>query len=363
MSATWPAEEYLEALTRDVLAAAPARVGAAVGHAALLLASTGATSESDRLVSRWCALTEQPASDLLTGDPLRARAWALLLEGRDPRPEWAAALTPVDLDQAERDQRAHLARGDSGIPAGLLGDSTAARIISGVADTVDVEQPPHPLRALAAEAEALAAAGDLPGARGAIGRWAERASGTARPDVALLAGCRTLVPLLRSGAFGEALGLPPGWATDCAGALIAALSTRFPAEPEHDGWAGLIRRVLRAREATAPPPGPAQPGTLDLVERRLGTRLPDDYREFLLACDGLPADVVFPRLLGAAELVAGAGGAVTVSDPATGYSTITLVPRNSGWNAVERDPELGNTVHDSFRRVLEEHLTLLETSH
>jgi hypothetical protein len=361
MSGTWPAEEYREALTRDVLTAEHARAAAAVGHAALLLASTGATTESDRLVSRWCTLTEQPASDLLTGDPVRARAWAMLLDGRAP-PDWAASLTPVDLGQAERDQRAHLARGDSGIPAGLLGDSTAARVISGVADTMDTERPPHPLRALAAEADALAAAGDVPGARDAIDRWAERASGTARPDVALLAGCRTLVPLLRSGALGEALGLPPGWAMDCAGSLTAALSTRFPPESEHDDWAGLIQQVLRARETTTPAPGPAEPECLDRVERALGARLPEDYREFLLTCDGLAADVVFPRLLGAAELVAGAGGAVTVSDPASGYSTITLVPRGAGWRAVERDPELGDTVHDSFRRVLEEHLTLLEAS-
>ncbi|SFB36130.1 hypothetical protein SAMN05216266_10940 [Amycolatopsis marina] len=361
MSGTWPAEEYLEALTRDVLTAEHARAGAAVSHAALLLAATACTAESDRLVRRWCVRTEQPASDLLATDAVRGRAWAMLLDGRDP-PDWARSLTPLDLAQAERDHRAHLRTGDSGFPGGLLGDSTAARVISGVAETLDPERPPHPLRALAAEADTLAASGDEAGAVAAIGRWAERASSTPRPDVALLAGCRSLVPLLRAGALADALHLPAGWGSDCAGALVAALGTRFPPDPPDGNWAELIDRVLRAREARAPRPEPAPPQRLDRLERSLGARLPGDYREFLLTCDGLPADVVFPRLLSAGELVAGPGGAVTVSDPASGYSVITLVPTGSGWRAVERDETLGTTVHGGFRELLEEHLRLLEES-
>ncbi|WP_116051090.1 SMI1/KNR4 family protein [Amycolatopsis palatopharyngis] len=362
MSGTWPAEEYLEALTRDVLTAEHALAGAAVGHAALLLAATGSTAESDRLVGRWCALTEQPAADLLATDALRARAWAMLIEGRDTPPDWARSLTPLDLDAAEQEHRAHLVKGESGFPGELLGDSTAAMVISGVAETLDTRRPPHPLRALAAEADSLATAGDERGAVAAVGRWAERASGTARPDVALLAGSRSLVPLLRSGVLADALGLPSDWGTGCAGALVAALGERFQPDPPAANWTELIDRVLRAREARAPAPPPADPAHLERVERMLGAGLPSDYRDFLLTSDGLPSDVVFPRLLGAAELVAAPGGAVTVSDPASGYSVITLVPTGPGWRAVERDEVLGTSVHSGFRALLLEHLRLLEES-
>ena len=45
------------------------------------------------------------------------------------------------------------------------------------------------------------------------------------------------------------------------------------------------------------------------AELRLGVSLPEDHREFLRTCDGLPADVVFPRLLGTAELRGAVRGA------------------------------------------------------
>ncbi|EOD68493.1 SMI1/KNR4 family protein [Amycolatopsis vancoresmycina] len=313
--------EYLEAAVRDVLTAASSTVDHQVGYAALLLAVTGALDEADRLVTQWQARTERPVT-ALAPDPLRARAWAMLFEARGARPDWAAGLPPLDLDAEERAHTAALRRPVSDLE-GVLPPGPVAEVVKHVA-------PARPDRVRTALAD-----GDLES-------WAALAG--PHPDVATLAATRALAPALVAGA--DPLGLRD-WAPSCAGALVAALHERYP--PELGAWPELIASILRLRGgATAPPP--ASEAAIRSAELRLGVPLPPDCREFLRTCDGLPADVVFPRLLGTAELRA-ENGVVVLSDPA-----VLLL---SAGHVVEVDPILGTTVHASFRAALVNHATLL----
>ncbi|MEV7094789.1 SMI1/KNR4 family protein [Amycolatopsis sp. NPDC051045] len=315
------AGEYLEAVVRDVLTAAEPRVDDQVGYAALLLAVAGALDEADRLVRQWQARTERPV-DALVPDPVRARAWAMLFEARGGRPDWAEGLPPLDLAAEERAHTAFLRKPVSDLE-GVLPPGPIAELVKHVA-------PARPDRVRAALAD-----GDL-------ARWASLAG--QRPDVATLAATRAVAPALVAGA--DPLGLRD-WAPACAGALVAALHERYP--PELGSWPELIASILRLRgSATAPPP--ASEAAIRSAELRLGAELPADVREFLRTCDGLPADVVFPRLLGTADLRV-EDGVVVLSDPA-----VLLL---SSGHVVEVDPVLGTTVHPSLRAALLTHATLL----
>jgi hypothetical protein len=340
------AGKYLEAVVRDVLTAPEPRVDDQVGYAALLLAVAGALDEADRLVTQWQARTERPV-DALAPDPVRARAWAMLFEARGGRPDWAEGLPPLDLDAEERAHTASLRRPVSDLE-GVLPPGPIAELVKHVA-------PARPDRVRAALAD-----GDLT-------RWASLVG--PRPDVATLAATRALAPALVAGA--DPLGLRD-WAPAGAGALVAALHERYP--PELGSWPQLIAEIVRLRGGTPATGstegrlGPARPGDSPLLRRRptrpppasraairsaelrLGVELPADVREFLRTCDGLPADVVFPRLLGTADLRA-EGDVVVLSDPA-----VLLL---SSGHVVEVDPVLGTTVHPSFRAALVKHATLL----
>ncbi|MFB9689586.1 SMI1/KNR4 family protein [Amycolatopsis plumensis] len=358
-------QDFLEAAVRDVLTAPEARVDDQVGYAALLLAVSGALDEADRLVTQWLARTERPVT-ALAADPVRARAWAMLFEARGGRPDWAAGLPPLDLDAEERTHAAWLRRPVSELE-GVLPPGPVAEVVRQVA-------PSRPDRVRTALAD-----GDLE-------LWASLTG--PHPDVATLAATRALAPALVAGA--DPLELreeAPTW----AGALVAALHERYP--PELGSWPKLIAEILRLRgvgellPGAAPaetrpgplppgsaepalPPGPApaksRPGPLlrrrtplpppaseaaiRSAELRLGVDLPADHRDFLRTCDGLPADVVFPRLLGTADLRT-ENGVVILSDPA-----VLLL---SAGHVVEVDPVLGTTVHASFRAALVQHATLL----
>lgn len=315
------AGEYLEAAVRDVLTAADAGVDDQVGYAALLLAVTGALDEADRLVTQWQARTERPVT-ALAADPVRARAWAMLFEARGGRPEWAEGLAPLDLDHEESAHAAALRKPVSDLD-GVLPPGPIAEVVRHVA-------PSRPDRVRTALAD-----GDLDG-------WASLAG--SRPDVATLAATRALAPALVAGA--DPLGLRDR-AGACAGALVAALHERYP--PDLGGWPELIAEIRRLRGRTSAPP-PASDAAIRSAELRLGVELPDEHREFLRTCDGLPADVVFPRLLGTPDLRR-VDDVVVLSDPA-----VLLL---SGSHVVEVDPVLGTTVHPSFRAVLVKHATLL----
>jgi hypothetical protein len=347
MTAGWVPGEYLEAAVRDVLTAAEPRVDTTVGFSALLLASAGAAEESDRLVTCWRELTERP-STMLTADPVHARAWAMLFAARGERPEWAAELTPLDLDAEERAHLAYLRRHDSVVPMGLLGDSPVGKIVSGLADKLDSAPRTDKVRSAAADAETVARSGDSVD----LSTWAELARARTLPDVPALAACRHLAPLLVAGA--DPLGLRD-WAPHCAGDLIAALHQRYPRASRGD----LVSEIVRLRGVGAPPG--ASPDELAEAERRLGASLPGDYREFLLVCDGLPADDVFPRLLSASELMPADGGVVVISERSE-HGVIALTPVGDGWLTVELDPVLGTTAHRSFRALLAQHLRLLTQS-
>ncbi|WP_410568942.1 SMI1/KNR4 family protein [Amycolatopsis sp. cmx-4-61] len=318
------AGEYLEAAVRDVLTAASSTVDDRIGYAALLLAVTGALDEADRLVTQWQARTERPVA-ALAADPVRARAWAMLFEARGTRPDWAEGLPPLDLDAEERAHTTSLRRPVSDLE-GVLPPGAIAEVVKHVA-------PARPDRVRAALAD-----GDLE-------LWARSAG--PHPDVATLAATRALAPALVAGA--DPLSLRDR-APACAGALIAALHERYPPDP--GTWPELIAGILRLRGgATAPPP--ASEAAIRSAELRLGAELPPDHREFLLTCDGLPADVVFPRLLGTADLRA-EDGVVVLSEPA-----VLLL---SAGHVVEVDPVLGTTVHSSFRAALARHAALLAQS-
>jgi len=312
--------DYLEQSVRDVLTADDPTLDDRIAHAALLLAVSGATAEADRLITHWQSRTERPAT-ALAATPLRARAWAMLFE-RTGKPDWAKALPPLDLDAEERTHTAWLAK-----PVSDLEGALPPGIVAEIANQVAPSRP-NPLR------QALAT-GDL-------AEWAARAG--ARPDVAALAATRSLVPRLVAGE--DPLGLEDH-VEAIAGALIAALHERYPRE--FGTWPELLTEILQLR-GTGTPLTPATPESIEAAEARLGIRLPDDYRDFLRTTDGLPADVVFPRLLGAAELRE-KGSVVVLSEPA-----VILL---SGGYVVEVDPMLGTSVHRSFRDLLTRHASLL----
>ncbi|MEU8639727.1 SMI1/KNR4 family protein [Amycolatopsis sp. NPDC048633] len=315
------AGEYLETAVRDVLTAADPGLDDQVGYAALLLAVTGALDEADRLAGQWLARTERPVTSLAAG-PVRARAWAMLSEARGGRPDWAEGLLPLDLDTEERAHTEFLRKPVSDLD-GVLPPGPIAEVVKHVA-------PARPDRVRTALAD-----GDLT-------RWASLAG--QRPDVATLAATRALAPALVAGA--DPLGLRD-WAGSCAGALVAALHERYP--PDLGTWPELIAEILRLRGGPSAPP-PASEAAIRSAELRLGVELPEDHREFLRTCDGLPADVVFPRLLGTADLRA-ENGVVVLAEPA-----VLLL---SASHVVEVDPVLGSTVHPSFRAALGRHATLL----
>lgn len=315
------ASEYLESAVRDVLTADEPTLDHRVGYAALLLAASGAAAEADRLVTHWHARTERPVSALTT--PLRARAWAMLFEAGG-RPGWADGLPPLDLDAEESAHTAWLAKPVSDLE-GALPPGIVAEIAGHIAPTRRDRLK-----------DALAD-GDLT-------TWAARAG--AQPDVAALAATRSLAPRLVKGA--DPLGIGEH-AERIASALIAALHERYP--QEFRGWRELVAEILRLR-GTGTALEPATPEAIDAAEARLGISLPQDYRDFLRTTDGLPADVVFPRLLGAAELQA-RDGVVILSEPA-----VILL---SGPCVVEVDA-LGSTAHPGFRALLETHARLLAQS-
>ncbi|MEC3982047.1 SMI1/KNR4 family protein [Amycolatopsis sp. H20-H5] len=347
----WSPGRFLEDAVRDVLTAAETRVDERIGYAALLLASAGAADEADRLVTRWQAITERPVQPLASNS-VQARAWAMLFEAGRTRPRWAAELTPLDLDAEERAHTALLGKATEPVPK-VLGDSGLTGIVSGL--TRNLGPPPRmdPLQAAAAQADASAREGDLPATREALRTWAELAGKRPLPEVAQLAASRPLARLLAAGA--DPLGLGDTWPEYCTGALLAALAQRHPPARNLTSSADLVAAILRAR-GTGTPPAPATEADVSEAERRLGTGLPDGYREFLLTCDGLPADVVFPRLLGAGELTA-REGAVVLSEPA-GQAVLVL----AGARVVEWDPVLGTTVHETFGDLLRHHLGLLEAA-
>lgn len=316
-------DDYLEAAVRDVLTAADPGVDDQIGYAALLLAVSGALDEADRLVEQWLARTERPVT-ALAADPVRARAWAMLFEARGGRPEWASGLSPVDLDAEERLHTASLRKPVSDLD-GVLPPGPIAEVVRHVA-------PSRPDRVRAALLD-----GDLV-------LWASLTG--PHPDVATLAATRALAPALVAGA--DPLGLRD-WAPACAGALVAALHERYPPEP--GTWSELITEITRLRgHGGGPLPPPASEAAIRSAELRLGVDLPEDLRDFLRTCDGLPADVVFPRLLGTADLRA-ENGVVILAEPA-----VLLL---SASHVVEVDPVLGTTVHPSFRAALVRHATLL----
>ncbi|MFF0148081.1 SMI1/KNR4 family protein SUKH-1 [Amycolatopsis sulphurea] len=323
-------DDYLETAVRDVLTGDDLAVDRRIGHAALLLATAGTAGPADRLITQWQAVTGRPAS-ALAPDAVRARGWAMLFEARGDRPQWTEALPPLDLDAEEHAHNAFLTRQVSDLD-GLFEGSPAAGAVGALAPG-----KPDPVRT------ALAAA-DLDG-------WAALVANRPEPDVAALAATRALAPRLVAGA--DPLGLGPEWPHQCAGALIAALRERYPTGPE--SWPELVAAILRLRGQRSS--NPATAADIAQAEHRLGVRLPEDYREFLAVTDGLPADVVFPRLLPARALRA-EGDVVIISEPAT----VLLTHAGGDWHAVEVDLALGSSAHPSFRALLEHHLRLLEAS-
>ncbi|MCU1687615.1 MAG: hypothetical protein JWQ81_8354 [Amycolatopsis sp.] len=341
----WVPQEYLESAVRDVLTAADTHVDDVVGYAALLLASAGAVKESDGLVSTWHSLTERPVG-LLAADGVRARAFAMLFDARGAVPSWAAPLIPLDLDAEERAHARYLRTRDSVVPPGLLGDSATAKIVSALAENLDGMSRTDRIRLAAADVEVLGAP--------ALPAWAELARNSFRPDVASLTACRSVAPLLVAGA--DPLDLGEEWLRRCVGDLLAALRTRYPVTAKLSGMSQLVDAIIQRRGCSKP--APASATALAEAEQRLGAALPDDYREFLLTCDGLLADDVFPRLLSCGELSPAEKGVVVISER-TAHGVILLTPVGLGWRTVEWDPDLGTTTHRTFRHLLDEHLRLL----
>ena len=348
---------YAEACVADLLLGPPATHGAVIGDAALLLSCVGGAAAADRLCERWLAVTELPATDLLADDAT-ARGFAQLHAARQVVPGWTRGLPPLDVEAEARTHRRWLDRADSPI-APDFGSSAAARAAEGLVRQATAE--PDPLKRLAARADDAA---DRAEVHSLLAEWVAKAG--PRPKVAQLAGCGRLAPLLAEGALAEPLCVPDGWPEEVAGELLAALRLRDPAPAEDVPMAELVERILTARHADPDePPPPRQPAAMPeaiaAAERRIGRRLPDDYRAFLAASDGLPADVVLPRLLRADELHAADNGVVVISER-TQYGVVTLVPCHD-WLVVEADPGLGSTTHPSFRALLDAHLALLGGSH
>ncbi|MQA61194.1 MAG: SMI1/KNR4 family protein [Actinophytocola sp.] len=359
--------DYVESRVTDVLTAPDATVDSVIAEAALLITCNGEAAEADRLCEQWLAVTERPAAALVA-DPLIARGFAVFFVARQVTPAWAAGVPPLDLAAEQRAHRRYLARPDPTVPAGLFGDSPAGRLLAPIAERMEDDAPADPSKRLAAEAEDAATEGDRALVDELLTQWAARAGSL--PRVAMLAGCERLAPLLLDGALTGPLGLEPGWPQRCAGELIAALRLRYPATGEPrtaTSWRELIEQILSARATAdlppAQPPAGASAAAIAAAEDRLRLRLPDDYRDFLAVSDGLPADVVFPRLLAATELESGPRGAVVISER-TSHGFITLVPTDGArsWHVVEWDNVLGATVHEDFRVLLLNHLSLLDTS-
>lgn len=317
---------------RTVLTAADDEVDTTVGQAALLLACANVSGAADRLVRQWRRTTGRSVTRLVR-DSSTARAWVMLFAVREAVPEWAAELPPLDLDAEERAHRDRLARAQRR------------------------DAPEDTLTELAARARERAEAGDVDGARAAVAAWASVARDTPRPDVALLAGCRPVAALLAQGA----LTLPAEWANAYADALIAALHARHPTDAAGSSWSELIDEILRLRGVPGTAPPPASSEALAEAEHRLGVALPDSYRRFLFTCDGLPADVVFPRLLSVGELTMRttkdeSEADVVIAEPAV------LVLRSTTGEVVEHDPMFGVSVHHDVRALLEHHRRLLEAA-
>ncbi|WP_369822103.1 SMI1/KNR4 family protein [Saccharomonospora sp. CUA-673] len=281
------------------------------------------------LVRHWAAATGRPV-DRLAATAVTARAWEMLFAARETRPDWAEGLTPLDLDAEEQAHEQVLAERDPLPPRGQR------------------------QRAAAADAAHAAAEGDTAAATEALHRWAEIAREIPKPDAATLAACRHVAPLLVAGV----LAVEENWAWNYTAALIAALDQRYRVDRQRGDWAELIEAIMRLRGEPDAVPPPSSPAAIEAAERGLGVALSEEFRAFLRTCDGLRADVVFPRLLGVADLTpapAQGAGAVTISEP----PVLTLWPSGE---VTEDDDLFGRTVHPGIRSVLEEHLRLLEAS-
>lgn len=355
----WDPRAHLDSCVRDVLTAPDSQVDTVVGNAALLIMSMGGAAEADRLCERWLAMTERPAASLVA-DALAERAFARLFAARGAVPAWARGLTPLDPASIRRAHRDYLERAEQPVLPAALGDSTLGRVVAGVAGTMSGGGSPHPLRQLAARAEAAAAEADS--VAELLAEWVGKAG--PRPNVAMLAGGEHLAPLLLRGALAVPLGVDTRWPATCAGDLIAALTVRYLTGESELSWAELIARVLTARSTAdlprqAPPP-PASAKAIGEAEWRLDLSLPADLRAFFSTSDGLPADVVFPRLLSVSELRREPEGIVVLSER-TPAGFVALTPAEDTWRVVEWDDTLGPTVHLGMRQLLETHLRLLES--
>ncbi|OZM70021.1 hypothetical protein CFN78_27545 [Amycolatopsis antarctica] len=422
MPEPWNPESYLETLVSEVLSGSGEQRAGAVAGAALLLACTGFTAESDALAETWAEHDGAPPPEA-AAHALAHRAWAMLWAARGGAPGWAESVVPLDLDAEERKHRERLAgdrwstpraagpvtelagldllrsglddaRGGSALPA----LEALERFLSGP-DAAKAAGRTAVAESAALAAELAAAAGERDRALGLLGDLVGEAAGAGRlPDLLTLAGCRHLAPLFVEGAIAGPLGMNGQWADRYSGELRAALHARLSVGhvPEHGelDWPGLVDAVLTARggpdlpTVTAPPPATA--AELHACESRLGVRLPEDHRTFLRTANGLPADFAFPELLGTGGLapLSTAGSAArstarsTSDDPgsvelirralpdgaaerAIQVSTMSdlgvllLVPSTDGWAAWEFDWTLGITVHPSFRDLLASHLSLL----
>lgn len=354
----WDPRAHLDWCVRDVLTAPDGQVDTVVGNAALLITSMGGAAEADRLCERWLAMTERPATSLVA-DALAERAFATLFAARGAVPAWARGLTPLDPASTRRAHRDYLERAEQPVLPAALGDSTLGRVVAGVAGTMSGGGSPHPLRQLAARAEA---AEDSDSVAALLAEWVGKAG--PRPNVAMLAGGERLAPLLLRGELAVPLGVDTRWPATCAGELIAALTVRYLTGESELSWAELIARILVARSTAdlprqeAPPPASAE--AIRQAEWRLDLSLPADLRAFFSTSDGLPADVVFPTLLGVSELQREPEGVVVLSERTpTGF--VALTPAEDSWRVVEWDDTLGPTVHLGMRQLLETHLRLLES--
>jgi len=409
--AAWDPESHLETLVSDALSGSDEQVARIVSDTALLLACTGFPAESDRLAVAWAAHHTVPLPDVARHG-LSHRAWAMLWNARDRRPDWAGAVPPLDIDAEERAHSKRLERdrpppGDretaevagigmvrpggteSGGGASIPALEALERLVSGAEPSGGRSRDSSAL--LAAE---LAAAGGRPDRALELldSITADAVESGRLPDLRAMASCRNIAVLLVRGALADRLGVDADWGRRCAGELRAVLDTRSGGRPgsadtgpRELGWAELVDAVLAARSgpdlpvAAAPPAATAE--QVRVCEARLGVRLPPDHREFLLTADGLPGDITFPELLGTGSLTtlstvsipddldvgpirravpAGAVERVVRVSAPTGAAVLLLVPGTAdGWQAWEFDPALGYTVHPTFRRLLESHLHLL----
>lgn len=413
MTEPLPPAGRLETAVSEVLSGPGEQVARIVADAALLLACTGFPAAADELATAWAAHDERPLP-VAGAHALAERAWAMLWAARGERPAWADAMAPLDLDAEERAHRSRLERHRPAAPrdepatgperpglpheAGGERETSALealeRFISGSSATRSTS-PAAVAANTALAAELAAADGQFDRARQLLADWAGRLAGANRlPDLYTQAACRHVAPLLLEGAIADALGVDAEWARNCAGELRAALTARLgapsTASPTDLSWPELVGALLTARGgpdlpvAAAPPPAPA--ARVRECERRLGVDLPPDYREFLRTADGLPADVVFPALLGADELDPLSAHAPSTSDdsgpagllrrhvPAgtlerairiseftdSGVIFLAAQPNpDSTWTVWQYDWMLGPTVHDSFRELLASELALL----